>query len=260
MNKKSFSFLTGLILFILLGTSVQGTGVDIGSLQGRSDGEIKKLAKTLSTVTSPKVLIHNESLGWSKVNLGFEQTLYHLSNDVQKIFQSKAIGHTDLNKTSYLAFMLARMGLPLGVDTELALFLPGAVDKFSVISTSFKWVPSFLSKDKFFCTPAIRQSYTHATFSQYRSNSWTTDLILSTQKIRGISLYGGGSLIKVFGEYNRGAIRATHIRKPNLWASRYLFGVDHKFELFKKADFAVALETVFMRESQSYSLKTVLQF
>jgi len=248
------------ILNIVFASHVYAAEVELGSLRRRSDAEIKRLAKTLSSVTTPKVMVHNEALGGFKFDVGVEQAIYQISSDVRDMFKSKVIGHSDVDNAQYLIFILGRMGLPWGLDSEVAFFLPGLVDKFGVTSVSLKWIPSFLAKDKFFFTPALRQSYTHINFSQYKSDTWTTDLILSTKEIWGIPFYGGGSVIKVYGEYNRGAIRVTQDRKPNMWTGRGFFGVDYQFKIFKKMDLAFAVEAAFMDDSHAYSLKTTLQF
>src|SRR3989338_11062885 len=234
--------------------------VELGSLQSMSNNDIKVLARTLSSVTAPKVMVHNEALGWLKFDVGVEQAFYRISSDVRAMLKSKAIGHSDLDEDYYLSFLIAKVGWPWGVNSEVSLFLPGAIDKFGVTSFSLKWVPPFLAKDRFFITPGVRQSYTHARFSQYKSGSWTPDIILSTQKILGLGLQGGASMIQIFGKYNGGVLRVGQPPEPHLWTERYFGGIDHTLKLFEKMSLNLAFEAARMRHSKAYSLKTTLLF
>ena len=246
-------FLIPIFFFFLL-SDIDASTAKLGSLSGRPDSEIKRLAKGLSSVTTPEILSSNKALQWLDFEFGFELALYHFSSGLRSIAQNSFDG------TYYLPFLFGKIGWGKGFDSEIVLFLPGKVKKFSIFSSSLKWVPSFLNEDKYFFTPAIRQSYTYTKFDQYDSNTWTTDLILSTQKIWGIPFYGGGSFIKVFGEYDASILDATQTRKPQMWTGKYFFGIDHPFKLSKKLALATAFEVGFTKDAQIYALKTAFNF
>lgn len=244
------------ILFFLFffSFSVFGSQVSLGSLAGRPNSDLQQVSKTLSSVTTPKVLSSNDILKCLDFEMGIEQALYRVSSKIRSIAQNR------IDSTYYLPFLMAKMGLPKGFNVEMILFLPGAVNRFSVFSTALKYIPLFLAQDKFFFTPAFRQSYTHTKFDQYNSDTWTTDLILSTKKFFGLPLYGGGGFIKVFGEYDKSVLDATQIRKTDTWTRKFFFGLNHDFKLSKTLNLNMACEASFVSNAQAYSLKTTIDF
>lgn len=231
-----------------------GGKVELGSLAGRPDSDLKDLSKTLSSITTPPILSYNEALGWLKFEGGLEQSLYHISSKIKDVLQDS------IDATHYLPFLFFKMGFPKGIDAEIGLFLPWAVDHFSVTNVTLKWIPIFLAESNLFFIPGLRQNYTYVEFSNYHSNTWTTDFILSTKNILGIPLYGGGSLIKIWGEYDASVLDATQIRKSDTWTRKYFLGLNHRFNFSKNLKLILALETAFMPNAQAYSLKTTLNF
>ncbi|MBI2027198.1 MAG: hypothetical protein HYS98_05290 [Deltaproteobacteria bacterium] len=234
--------------------------MSLNSLERLSEKETQKLARCLSALTSPKVLAPNESLGWLGFDIGVVSSLYHVKTHVRSMLQSKATDHSDIADELYLAFLLGKMGLPQGFDLEAHAFMPEVVHHFSAVGGALKWTPTFFENDKYYVTPALRGSFSFTHFSKYQSRTATGDFILSSRKFNNVGIYGGGSILRIFGTYDNGVVRSGLDRDPKLWTQRYFAGINYDIVLRKNFELGLSAEAAFMTDSQAYSLKTSLIF
>jgi hypothetical protein len=75
-----------------------------------------------------------------------------------------------------------------------------------------------------------------------------------------MAVYGGGSLVAIFGKFNSDVVLATHDRTPTLNSYKYFLGLHYNVQLSQNAGLVLSAEVAFQEDSQAYSLRTAFQF